>query len=33
MTDELVEDKHSVVFDQGENRMHTEKVVLALVVQ
>lgn len=32
MTDEVIEGPHSVVFDQGENRMHTEKAVLALVV-
>jgi len=32
MTDEVVEGKQSVVFDQAENRMHTEKAVLSLVV-
>ena len=32
MTDEVIEGHHSVVFDQAENRMHTEKAVLALVV-
>jgi len=32
MTDEVIEGPHSAVFDQGENRMHTEKAVLALVV-
>jgi len=32
MTDEVIEGPHSVVFDQGENRMHTEKAVLALLV-
>jgi len=32
MTDEVIEGPHSVVFDQGENRMHTEKAVLALFV-
>lgn len=32
MTDEIIEGPHSVVFDQTENRMHTEKAVLALVI-
>lgn len=32
MTDSVVEGPHSVVWDQGENRMHTEKAVLALTV-
>ena len=32
MTDEVIEGPQSVVFDQGENRMHTEKAVLALFV-
>jgi ornithine carbamoyltransferase len=32
MTDSVIEGKHSVVFDEGENRMHTEKAVLALTV-
>ncbi len=32
MTDEVIEGPHSVVFNQGENRMHTEKAVLALFV-
>jgi ornithine carbamoyltransferase len=32
MTDEIIEGPQSVVFDQAENRMHTEKAVLALVV-
>ena len=31
MTDEVVEGSHSVVWDQAENRMHTEKAVLSLV--
>jgi len=30
MTEEIVEGPHSVVWDQAENRMHTEKAVLAL---
>jgi ornithine carbamoyltransferase len=33
MTNEVVEGPQSVVFDQAENRMHTEKAVLALVVK
>ena len=32
MTDAVIEGPHSVVFDQGENRMHTEKAVLALTI-
>ncbi len=32
MTDEIIEGPHSVVFDQAENRMHTEKAVLALFI-
>ncbi len=32
MTDEIIEGSHSVVFEQAENRMHTEKAVLALVI-
>lgn len=32
MTDGIIEGPHSVVFHQAENRMHTEKAVLALVV-
>jgi ornithine carbamoyltransferase len=31
MTDEVIESEYSVVWDQGENRMHTEKAVLVLV--
>ncbi len=33
MTDEVVEGPQSVVFDQAENRMHTEKAVLYLTVK
>ncbi len=33
MTDGVVEGLQSVVFDQAENRMHTEKAVLALVMR
>jgi ornithine carbamoyltransferase len=32
MTDDVIEGPHSVVWDQAENRMHTEKAVLALVM-
>jgi ornithine carbamoyltransferase len=32
MTDEMIEGPHSVVWDQAENRMHTEKAVMALFV-
>jgi ornithine carbamoyltransferase len=33
MTDEVIEGPQSVVFDQGENRMHTEKALLSLMVK
>ncbi len=33
MTDEVVEGPQSVVFDQAENRMHTEKALLTLLVE
>ncbi len=33
MTDEVVEGPQSVVFDQAENRMHTEKAILTLVAK
>ncbi len=33
MTDEVIEGKQSVVFDQAENRMHTEKAVLYLTIE
>lgn len=32
MTEEVIEGPHSAVWDQAENRMHTEKAVLALVL-
>jgi len=32
MTDSVIEGPQSVVFDEGENRMHTEKAVLVLTV-
>jgi len=33
MTDEVIESDQSVVFDQAENRMHTEKALLYLLLQ
>jgi len=33
MMEEIIEGPHSVVWDQAENRMHTEKAVLSLVVR
>jgi ornithine carbamoyltransferase len=33
MTDEVIESPQSVVFDQAENRLHTEKAILYLVVE
>ena len=32
MTEEVIEGPYSVVWDQAENRMHTEKAVLSLVI-
>ena len=32
MSDGIIEGQHSVVWDQAENRMHTEKAVLSLMV-
>jgi ornithine carbamoyltransferase len=32
MTEEVIEGSHSVVFDQAENRMHTEKALLYLLL-
>jgi ornithine carbamoyltransferase len=32
ITDEVIEGPHSVVWDQAENRLHTEKAVLALLL-
>jgi ornithine carbamoyltransferase len=32
MTDEVVEGPHSAVWDEAENRMHTQKAILSLVV-
>jgi ornithine carbamoyltransferase len=33
MTDSIIEGPQSVVFDEGENRMHTEKAILSLFIQ
>jgi len=33
MTDEVIEGPQSVVFDQAENRMHTEKAILYLILE
>ncbi|MEW6399586.1 MAG: ornithine carbamoyltransferase [Bacillota bacterium] len=33
MTEEVIEGPQSVVWDQAENRMHTEKAILSLLVQ
>ncbi len=32
VTDEVFESKHSIVFDEAENRMHTIKAVLVATV-
>jgi len=32
MTDSMIEGPHSIVWDQAENRMHTEKALLSLIV-
>lgn len=33
VTDEIIEGKQSVIFEQSENRMHTEKAILSLIVK
>ncbi len=32
VTDEVVDSKNSIVFDQAENRLHTQKALLALIM-
>ncbi|MBQ5637303.1 MAG: ornithine carbamoyltransferase, partial [Selenomonadales bacterium] len=32
ITDEVIESKQSVVFDEAENRLHAQKAVMALVM-
>jgi ornithine carbamoyltransferase len=32
VTDEVADSRHSVIFDQAENRLHTEKAVMALIM-
>jgi len=32
VTDEVADSKNSVIFDQAENRMHTQKAVMALTM-
>jgi ornithine carbamoyltransferase len=33
ITEEVIEGRQSVVFDEAEDRLHTEKVVLYLVIE
>jgi ornithine carbamoyltransferase len=33
MTEEVIEGEQSVVFDEAENRLHTEKAVLYLLLE
>ena len=32
ITDEVIESKHSLVWDQAENRLHVQKAILELLV-
>ena len=33
ITDEVMESKSSIVFDQAENRMHVQKAVMVLLLK
>ena len=33
VTDEVAGSKNSVIFDQAENRMHSQKAILAFVIR
>jgi ornithine carbamoyltransferase len=33
VTDEVADSKNSVIFDQAENRLHTQKALLALIIK
>ena len=32
VTDEVMDSPHSIVFDQAENRLHTEKAILLSLI-